>query len=411
MTHLNGGAGRKTGIALLGVALMAATARGDGCMFAVKEVGQSQKMVASHRQEAAIATDGQTVRVTLRTHFRAGPEELAWIVPVPAKPDTVECGNDALFADLDRETAPRFYRNEYHGGGFSCGCAASQNAVVMSEATVRVEASGAAGIFKYEVLAATDAKDLVDWLTKNHYAVPPRAAAVFGPYVQAGWHWLAMRVRPEATGQKDLAPHPVVYTYRDAELKYPLTISQLSADAESEIILYVLGPARYACTNWKNATSEELAGPFDRRQFQADLTSPSGTNYESLLREASRRSDHRLFVTEFADDYRTSQAPSVGLRGNSPGLKEKAVYLTRLRAVMPPTSMDRDVLLVPVTWQSVSPRLQVAAVGDMSRLGGPAVSMGATGLLCAGLLLPRRRWGRAAAVGCLTAACLAFAMI
>ena len=68
---------------LLGILLGAHIGLGDGVMMP-KKIGRSTQMVASPKQEALLVTDGEMVKVILRTHFRAGPEELAWVVPVPA---------------------------------------------------------------------------------------------------------------------------------------------------------------------------------------------------------------------------------------------------------------------------------------------------------------------------------------
>ena len=109
----------------------AAPALADGVMMPViTEVGQSPPMVASPRQEAVLASDGKTVQVFLRTHFRAGPKDLAWIVPVPAKPMRVEKCDDQIFSALERLTAPKFYVVMPSGKGhsFACGCSRSESA-------------------------------------------------------------------------------------------------------------------------------------------------------------------------------------------------------------------------------------------------------------------------------------------
>src|ERR1035437_5460719 len=85
---------------------LSSRALADGCMMARVVEGRSTQLVASPKQEALMATDGANVQVILRTHFRSGPKELAWIVPVPAKPDKVEAADDALFTTLQERTAP-----------------------------------------------------------------------------------------------------------------------------------------------------------------------------------------------------------------------------------------------------------------------------------------------------------------
>ena len=96
-------------------------------------VGQSEQIVASPRQEALLVrTDGQ-VQVTLRTYFRAGPRELAWVIPVPHAPTKVEKADDAVFRDLDECSRPRFFQYVHGGGpsgGMGCGRGRGRSHVV-----------------------------------------------------------------------------------------------------------------------------------------------------------------------------------------------------------------------------------------------------------------------------------------
>ncbi len=391
---------------------------GDGGFF-IEDLGRSESLVASPRQEALLVSDGQTVQVALRTHFRAGPSGLAWLVPVPAKPTAVTPGREDLFRSLNELTAPQFYR--VGSRGLHCGCGQAMS-IESSPPLVVVESHGSAGIFDYTVLSARNPGALIGWLNDHHYRVGEQAPAVLTRYVQAGWHWLAMRVRPEATAPGGtLAPHPIVYSYplpsdgRDplqsglaARLVYPLAISRVSADARTEVVLYVLARRRYACVNWSNGAI--VPGEIKRRSG-AD----GGTSYAELFAVRTRQADGRLFVTEFAGEF-----PEWALRDNGslaflPGdqgldagligrLGERPV-LTRLRAVMGPEAMDRDVVLAPSTSDDrVENRFNVSAVGDGPGAGGPPA---AVAMLCTGMLLMRgRSWRRPAGVAFLLAACL-----
>jgi len=403
-----------TGAAALWVA---APARGDGVMMPViTEVGQSPPMVASPRQEAVLATDGKTVQVVLRTHFRAGPRELAWVVPVPAKPSRVEKGDAEVFAKLEAMTAPRFYRvsRSSKGGPFACGCAAGRSGATVSlPRSVVVVSSGTAGIFKYAVLSATKADDLTRWLNENEYFVPVGAERVFQRYVEDGWHWLAMRVRPEVADKPTLAPHPITYTYRDTKLVYPLEISRLSADLKNEIVLYVVAGCRFACANWANATIEP-------KGVAPEKGAPSGTNYERLFGGLCEARRGRVFVTELAKSKRFFGYEGDSYQINS--VVEPALLkalgpeqtLTRLRAVMTPAAMDRDVALLPSPqWPPVENSFHQSAV---DRPGGSAIALAfpliPLALLCVGLgLAARPGWWRAASILCITTACLGLAMM
>ena len=404
----------------VGVLFAAPAAWADGFMAPkLRQLGASTKMVASPRQEAVLATDGQTVQVILRVHFRAGPDELAWIVPVPAKPTKIDKADGEIFDLLERVSAPRFFLPSRGKGGIGCACGGARYAAQgLGGPAVVVEATGTAGIFKYVVLSAAKADELTKWLNDNGYLVPVGAERVFQRYVRGGWHWLAMKVRPEVSDKPTLAPHPIAYSYPDTRLVYPLVISRLSADLTNEIVLYVLADGRYACANWGNATVRELSGDLKGLRYDAD--SPSLTNYEKLFASATGAAGGHLFVTELArrlDNVGPSpklrEALSRGLHGDlarSPG----KTFVTRLRAVMTPKAMDRDVSLVPVAWGEVTNihYLSDGRAAKSSAAGPLAAASGCVCLLWAGLYLartPGRR--RLAGAACIITAAAAFAMM
>jgi len=310
-------------------------------------VMRSGPLVRSPRQEAVLIFDGATVEVILRTHFRAGPDDVAWLIPVPAKPTQVRTREGGLFDQLERDTAPRFFRIERSrqawgkggAGGFGDlfgGAGPPQGDGVTVVPPVVVEAAGTAGIFEWVALDARDAGKLVDWLTDNQYAVPHGARPLMERYVQEGWKWLAAKIRPQANDKQQLAPEPLAYTYADQRLVYPLAISRLSADEENEIILYVLADRRYFPGNWGHTTL--------RRKTIRQVA-----DYAPLLRRMAWRRGGYLFITELAFDL-TVLDPSIlrRIRGvwDLPD-PTPTPYLTRLRALIKPEAMDRDVVMKP----------------------------------------------------------------
>ena len=388
----------------------------DGC-FIPLVIGQSSKLVTSPKQEAFISTDGKIVGVVLRTHFNKGPRELAWVVPVPAKPEGIEEAEDGIFNDLDLATAPRFYQSSGKGfSGLSCGCAASPGYMGINKFAVNIESTGTAGIFKYTVLSATDADALTTWLTENKYTIPIGSERVFKMYVKKGWYWLVMKVRPEISDDKTLAPHPVKYWYRDNKVVYPMAISQLSAALTNEIVLYIAGPRRYACANWANMDIADLIGGEQATDLKVDHGSSSGTNYEKLFRAAADEYKAQLFVTEYAATKELWGGIMLSEEQNPFPTMDKPIYLTRLRGLLTPESMDRDVLLIPVTgprWDSFSGHYYISGVtGRETSVALAALPLAPLGLLClAGPLARRSRRWRAVAFLCVTSACMIFAML
>lgn len=374
----------------------------DGVMMVRHEVGQSQAMIHSPRQEALLVTDGQHIRVVLRTYFRSDAKDVAWVVPVPASPQNIEPADEALFAQLDQRTAPRFYHYEHGSGGLSCGCAATAGRAPLVQPAVRVERTGSAGVYDYAVLFAKDAEPLVQWLNEHGYAMPSGAAGTFAQYAAAGWHFLAMRLRPQEASGGTRAPHPISYQYEATTLTFPLVVSRASADDENEVLLYILGQSRYAPSNWDGQQS------IAQSEIHASPSSSSGTNYEQILRNKTLGT--HTFVTEFAAriDGRKDHALRAALRGEG-GLEldPAPAYLTRLRTIIRPEQMDRDVNLSPRA--DLPDVLNDFALSDAAERAEVRLSVLLIGTL---LLVPLiRRWRRASMASILLALLAAVVMV
>ena len=136
----------------------------------------------------------------------------------------------------------------------------------------------------------------------------------------------------------------------------------------------------FFCANWTNLT-------IDHDHIRTDAEAPSGTNYEQLLRSATVRSGGRLFVTEYA--HTQSQYFLEGPDGLRTMLKGKGSsgvsggsYITRLRAIITPTAMDRDVALVGVlNWSEVDNNVQLTGGPELQRSSASAT------VACAAMLM------------------------
>lgn len=347
---------------LAAICLGHSSALADGVMIERIQLGKAAQMVASPRQEALLVRDGDTIQVTLRTSFRAGPEELAWVVPVPREPESVRQADDAVFTKLEALTTPRFEKrvvSRHHG----FGCSADESTSRESIGRVAVTETGQAGMYDYTVLTATGTTALREWLTDHDYQVPAGSEPIFKRYVDQGWCWLAIRLNAQRVAGALLAPQPIQYTYRDTRCVYPLVISQLSADEDNEVLLYVLADSYHECENWVTM------------EIRSDVLvlqdgTPSGTNYESYFQRLTQQQGGHLFVCEFARDLNSVAArdPHSEWTGDDPrkDLPDAmgTTYLTRLRAVVPRNAMDRDVTLVPrERYQPIEPlhELRIAA--------------------------------------------------
>jgi hypothetical protein len=293
---------------------------------------------------------------------------------VPANPIEVQEASEKIFALLDHATAPRMAIYERRSSFFGCGCSAGTEEVSVTGSAVTVEQSGAVGHYDYAVLSADDARPLMAWLNEHQYAIPDTAAEALQHYLARGWHFLALRLRADPDAQRLLAPHPITYRYESQSLVFPLVISRVSADEENEILLYILAEMTYVPNNWRIHTIDEA----DLRPVRQ---SPSRTNYEQLLRAATF--DDHAFVLELTGPSQIAGTLPLDL-GDAPAMP---LRLTRLRAVMPPNRMDRDVVLVPRPFAHDVKRDFHVGPPHAS----PATALALPLLLAAGLLMPASR--------------------
>ena len=363
---------------ILPLLLCCSTLRADGAMFR-RHMGESGPMVSSPRQEAVLAMDGQRVHVILRTHFERGPREVVWVVPVPARPTGIRAEDDGLFEELERETAPRFVIRRPAKTGFACSSAPEHGGMAL-ESAVKVLETGSAGMYDYAVLSARDASELREWLNANGYLMPSGAEKVLDAYTKDNWHWLAMKLRPGDDARPTLAPRPITYTYEDTRLIFPMVISRISAAPRNEIVLYILARQKHEATNWSNATVRPETIEHDHR-------SSSGTTYEKMFDDLARRERH-VFVTEYANQPHTIPPKlAAATRAFGPAISQHG-YFTRLRAIIRPEDMDRDILLGPATSTGhVSNHVQLSDVGAGRGVDGGLIL---TAGLAAGMLLTAR---------------------
>lgn len=414
--------------AVVVVAIFACETRlaADGCFMTVevKELHGAAPRVQSPKQEAILATDGQRVQVVLRTHFQKGPRELAWVVPVPGTPTGIRTCDDSLFVKLDELTAPRFYQMTFRSSGLHLGCAANGHLAAESASisAVRVEARGKAGIYDYTVLSAKDPRELENWLHRNQYAVPKGASKVFAKYTSEGWHWLALKVRAEASKEEVIAPQPILYSY-EGKLTFPLVISTLSAAEETEVVLYLVGGSSF---DTAGCPSADLNGNSSRRtdrtgrehglrlpSVSLDPGSPSGTTYEKSVRDLSAKHGGRLFVRELCERWQLFGREGMGRRFD--GVLDGAMVdslgstqsVTRFRGFIRKGNMDADVQFeAGEVEHQIQNRFYVQARASSSHSGLALLCLCPLGVLCAFSRIPNR-WGRNAPGVLLAMLCLA----
>jgi len=319
------------------VLLFPSLLRADGGYF--YQTGQAADL-AQTRQEALLAVHpgGGKVTYVVRNLYNGQATEFAWVMPVPNTPtDVAAPDSSALFEGLDATTRPNFMISPtYTGGGVgcACGCPISGGLGGTTNELVHVEASGQAGILNWAALTSTGSGALSDWLNANGYSVPDSAGPVLDGYIGQGMHFLAVRVRenavPTAGGQLEIPP--IQFTVETTRRFYPMTISQVSAAAETEVILYLLAAHRSEAANLPN-------GLIDANSLVPGYSSGSHTNYEQLFTSKIAELGGLALITEYASSAPAGSVPWTDMPAD---LQGQALFLTRLRTLVPRDRMTQD---------------------------------------------------------------------
>ena len=175
--------------------------------------------------------DGKEVLI-LQVKYEGPAEDFAWIVPLPSKPKV-----DAIEADKSPFAEISLYTQQRLRWGLKLRDGPPETVTVLERKVV--------GVYDIAVLAASDARDLSDWLNKNGYAFPQKRTDVLEHYTAKKWVYVAMRVDRKALTGDEVQKlkvgelQPIRFTFPTDEMVYPLKISSINA-GYTEILLYCL---------------------------------------------------------------------------------------------------------------------------------------------------------------------------
>ena len=379
---------------LLGALLIPAPLLADGCLIPSTLETQTGKLSQSRQEVIMVLADGAvgqtgepapTVTYILRSEYTGDAADLAWVVPSPATPTQVSSDlNDDLFKTLAAATAPRFYVPGPPRSSMGCDCAGT-GAANTQGGLVTVEASGRAGVFDWAALTSGGSAALVGWLNSHGYNVPADAEPILQTYIDQDWHFLAVRIkRPLAVlavaARKEIPP--IQFTCATSRRVYPLLISRISAVDSTELIVYVAGAHRARAKNADTATISES-------ELALNPANSTGTTYEDVFSNKVAALGGPALITEWADTVRA------GTLGEPVTQITNGLFLTRLRTVLTPAQMDRD-----LEFEDAPDDAAVSGVFyvgwsqyALMALAGPGAGVAVAGLATVGLKrICRRRW-------------------
>lgn len=277
--------------------------------------------------------DGRVV-MHVRVQYNGPAQEFGWLLPVPSVPE-LQLGTEEIFSALGQRTAPRYYaryitegqcQDQSAGGSVDSGASfgdagAAPNSGGPDNVLVRREAVGP---YDTAVLRADEQGPMLDWLRANNFFIPDPLANAVGPYIRPGGYFLALKLLKDRDAG-DLAP--LVLDYPSDLPMIPMVLTQVGADPDMPVTVYVLGEHRAIPRNFRHTViNEEHIDWFS-----------GGSNYEAVVTAAVDEADgHHSFVTEFAGSTQPMQnvldAPNrFGERSAFETIEDALTYVSQLR--------------------------------------------------------------------------------
>jgi hypothetical protein len=187
--------------------------RADACGGCFVPPSEST-VVTDHRMALSISNQQTVLWDQIR--YTGDPAEFAWVLPVRAGAK-IELSNDDWFTALDASTQPvifqptRFGTARYGCGLTGCGAdeAAGSSAGSPGPGQVQIVSQSVVGPYETVTLRATDDDALRLWLRTNHFLIPPAIDPTIAAYVDEGFDFIALRLRPEC-GERSMKPVRVV---------------------------------------------------------------------------------------------------------------------------------------------------------------------------------------------------------
>jgi hypothetical protein len=358
-----------SGLALLS---LCAAAFADGGVFELyKQDVLPGRPPSQSVQQSLIAWSGGMESLHLRSNYRGRKASFAWVVPVPSRP-TVEKSSWEAFSAAEEATRPLLVVTRYEWGrrrGCGCGGQTQTNRSDEMETGVTVFESLEIEELHVDILAATGAAGLVEWLRTNEYAVPERAQSILDEYIQQDFFFVAVKVRKEdlpaddtpGTDTVDTGLTPLAISFASPRPFFPLKISRVSSAAESEILLLVVTPQpvmarEYELVQVTQADVDRTFAP-ERVQFQETLD----LNLGPAVHRAQSRCAGLAMVLETRSHVPRDQVAQARRSAGREPLKrflqsppsplraDDSPWITRVHAFLKPQDMF-DVTFTPVEY-------------------------------------------------------------
>ncbi len=226
-----------------------------------------------------------TVTSYVQIEYTSSAPDFSWILPQPEAIDVedVEVPEDAIaaFTELDVATDPVFIPPPLPE------CLTIAASAPAASASVEVFASGEVGPYGLDVVGSADPNALIGWQRDNSYRVTPEMEPLIDLYVEEGFVYLAMKLRPDQ-GVQDV--EPVNVTYPSSGPMIPLR-SQLSRPIHMAVMVRIYADKQATPTNYA----------------KIDIA-----NEELILFGRGGRNNYNQLMGDKADEYGSFRQPAAG---------------------------------------------------------------------------------------------------
>ncbi|WP_338664807.1 DUF2330 domain-containing protein [Pararoseomonas sp. SCSIO 73927] len=224
-------------------------------------VATSSEPLVNRASRVVLAREGNRTSITMASDVSGDPKEFAMVVPVPTvirreqvsivRPDTVQHLVDytkpRIVEYFDEDPCPEPEPERRYS------MAVPAPAPAAAPATVRVEAQFAVEEYDIVVLSATDSGDLIRYLNRNGYKIPPGAEETVNSYLGQDMKFFVAKVNLNRMRNNTSGfLRPIRVDYESPKFMLPIRLGTVNATGPQEMVVLTLTRrGRVETTNYR----------------------------------------------------------------------------------------------------------------------------------------------------------------
>lgn len=331
-------------------------------------VGGADSQLYNNATQVVLMREGKRTVLSMRNNYQGPPEGFAMVVPVPVvlQKENVKTLPDAVFARVDKLSAPRlveyweqdpcyveppYDRNTVKS--MMDPTTAMESGAGPAGLGVKIEAQFDVGEYNIVILSAKDSTGLETWLKQEKYEIPKGAAPYLNPYVQSGSKFFVAKVDPKKVTFKDgqAMLSPLRFHYDSEDFQLPVRLGLMNSSGKQDLLVHILAQGqRYEVANYPNVTIPTNINVKD------SVRETFGEFYAALF-DSTLEKNPKAVVTEYSWDASSCDpCPEPALDGNeiatlgfdvlpsAEGGNPRGFVLTRLHARYSADSLGEDLV-------------------------------------------------------------------